>query len=94
MTLNWTPPLDDGGAPVKGYIIEKKEQFSTLWTKVNRYDVTDTTFTVTDLKEKSEYQFRVAAENKAGVGKYSEPSDSQVAKPPYGEFSWRLFSFV
>nr|XP_006823014.1 PREDICTED: titin-like [Saccoglossus kowalevskii] len=83
MTLNWTPPLDDGGASVKGYVIEKKEGFSSLWTKVNRFDVTETTFTVTDLKEKSEYQFQIAAENKAGVGKYSEPSDPKIAKPPY-----------
>nr|XP_006823015.1 PREDICTED: titin-like [Saccoglossus kowalevskii] len=83
MTLKWTPPSNDGGSPITGYIIEKKDKFSARWTRVNRESVLDTEYTVTQLTEGSEYQFRVAAENKAGVGKYGEPSASRVAKPPY-----------
>jgi len=39
--LSWTEPKHDGGAPITGYIIEKKEKLSTVWeemltTKVGR----------------------------------------------------------
>ncbi|XP_038047568.1 titin-like [Patiria miniata] len=83
MTLTWSPPHDDGGSPITGYTIEKRDKYTTKWTKVNRYSVTETTLKVTELREGTEYEFRVAAENKAGVGKFSEPSQKKVAKQPY-----------
>ena len=85
MTVSWTPPQSDGGTPIIGYFVERKSDTSSRWVRVNKDLVSDTTLTVTDLTEKSEYQFRVYAENKAGVGPASEPSDKHVAKPPYGE---------
>ena len=85
MTVTWTPPKSDGGSPITGYYVERKESTSTRWVKVNKQSVTETTLKVESLTEKSEYQFRVAAENKAGVGPASEPSDMYLAKPPYGE---------
>ena len=83
MTLSWTAPDSDGGSPITSYVLEKKEPFSSRWTEVTT--VSSTEFKVTGLKEGSEYQFRVSAENKAGVGKPSEPSESKVAKLPYGK---------
>ncbi len=83
-TLNWTPPTDDGGSPITGYTIEKRDRFSPRWTKVNAVPVEETTFKVPGLNEGSEYEFRVIAENKAGLGKPSEASTPIVAKPPYG----------
>ena len=85
-TLTWSPPGSDGGAVITGYIIEKKEQYSTRWSRVNRYSVTETEMAVPDLKEGLEYEFRVYAENKAGVGKASEPTRPTVIRPPFGEF--------
>ena len=86
MTITWTAPESDGGSPITGYYVERKEATSTRWMKVNKQPVSETTLRIKDLIEKSEYQFRVSAENKAGVGPASEPSDLYMAKPPYGKY--------
>ena len=85
MTVSWTPPKSDGGSPIIGYTVERKETTSTRWIKVNADLVSKTSLLVTGLTEKSEYQFHVIAENKAGPGPASEPSDVYMAKPPYGK---------
>jgi len=33
ITLAWEPPLKDGGKPIKGYVVEKREKGSKRWTK-------------------------------------------------------------
>lgn len=85
MTVVWTPPQKDGGSPITGYTVERKEATGVRWSRVNIVTVMETTMKVTGLIEKSEYMFRVIAENKAGPGPASEPSDCYKAKPPYGE---------
>ena len=42
----------------------------------------NTEFTVKGLKEDANYEFRIAAENKAGVGPASEPTAPVKAKEP------------
>lgn len=44
---------------------QKKES----WKKCNRRDVEETKFTVEDLTEGGEYEFRVKAVNEAGISK-------------------------
>lgn len=85
ITLAWNRPIDDGGSEITGYIIEKKDKFSARWHKANRFHVPEMTHTVSELTTGAEYQFRVSAENKAGVGTPSEPSDPVVAKLPFGK---------
>lgn len=85
MTVTWTPPESDGGAKIKGYFLERKEVISSRWVRVNKELERELTLKVTGLTEKSEYQFRVSAENKAGVGPASEPSDVYMAKSPFGK---------
>ena len=87
MTLTWTPPTDDGGADILGYIVEKCDAERKRWVKAHKEDlITDLTFTVPDLVEGTRYMFRVSAENIAGVGESSEAAGPQKAKPPYGEY--------
>ena len=79
LTLTWSPPEFDGGAEITNYIIEKKDKFSTWWTKVNITQVRATHFDVTGLIEGTDYEFRVTAENKAGAGKPSNPTFLKVS---------------
>ncbi|CAD6198887.1 unnamed protein product, partial [Caenorhabditis auriculariae] len=74
VTLTWVAPLDDGGSKITGYIVEQREYGSTLWTKVSDYNVRDPEFTVPNLKEFSDYEFRIVAVNSAGRGIPSLPS--------------------
>ena len=85
MTLTWTPPDSDGGSPITSYVIEKKDKFSLRWSPLTDTGDTDLTYTVTGLTEGSEYEFRVLAKNKAGVGKPSDSTGYILAKPPYGK---------
>ena len=85
-TLEWTPPAKDGGNPVSNYVIEYKPVSGHKWLPANEnVKVTDTTFTVKDLTEDEEYEFRVAAENRAGVSKPSAPSQKTTIKEEIGE---------
>lgn len=84
--LEWTPPKKDGGSPITGYVIEKKSRFGP-WEKACDVPAGKTTATVPDLVEGEEYEFRVIAVNKGGLGDPSDASIPVVAKarfiPPY-----------
>ena len=85
MVITWTPPASDGGSPITHYIVEKKDKTSTRWVRAHRDTVKETTLKVEDLTLGNEYQYRVAAVNKAGQGPFSEPSQPKLAKHPYGK---------
>ena len=72
--VNWSPPENDGGSPVTNYILEYRRAGDKVWKAATK-DVADTEFTVPNLQEGKEYEFRVAAVNKAGEGPFSKPSD-------------------
>jgi len=50
------------------------------WIRANETRVVETTYTVKGLKPDNVYEFRVAAENKAGVGPASDPTSPIEAK--------------
>ena len=85
MVLSWTPPKDDGGGKITGYIVERKEKGKSSWVRANRMPVKETKLKVTDLVPKTEYEFRVVAENRAGLGEPSEATHSVLVKLPYGK---------
>lgn len=62
--------------------------------KANHVNIQSCAFTVTDLKEGSQYQFRVRAKNAAGaIGKASEPTEFLTCKDEYGNPSSTLTWF-
>ncbi|XP_074642623.1 twitchin-like [Tubulanus polymorphus] len=81
--VTWKPPLNDGGSPVTGYHLERRLTSTNRWVKINKEPIPELSLNITDLKESSEYEFRVSAENKAGVGEPSPPSKPFTAKDPW-----------
>ena len=86
-TIQWQTPVSDGGSPITGYLVERREGSKRAWMYCGRTDADARTLTCTALYENNEYYFRVYAENKYGR---SKPLDTDVAVVPkriFGEFS-------
>lgn len=81
--LKWRQPDSDGGSPIINYIIEKKDNVTRKWQKVMETTTAECKATVRGLIKDTKYQFRVRANNKAGLSKPSEPSDEMTAKNPF-----------
>ncbi|XP_045892604.1 immunoglobulin superfamily member 22-like isoform X2 [Micropterus dolomieu] len=82
MTVSWTSPAHDGGAPVLGYILERRKKGSNMWLQVNKELLTDTKIMVEGLVDDVEYEFRVTSVNRAGAGSPSTISNAVLAKDP------------
>jgi len=67
VTLDWTRPRSDGGSPLTGYVIERRDTASNYWTRVGSVDHRKTTHVVASLRPGAEYQLQVLAENDIGV---------------------------
>lgn len=78
--LKWTPPAEDGGSPIVGYVIEKRDKFNPNWEKCAETEGDKPQGKVIDLIKGNQYEFRVRAVNKAGPGKPSEASKSHIAR--------------
>jgi len=87
VSLSYKPPADDGGAQITNYVIEHREEGLAKWTRATKDTVNKTSYTVTGLTAAATYEFRVAAENKAGVGPPSEPSQPAAAKETVCKYS-------
>ncbi|XP_031714773.1 myosin-binding protein C, slow-type isoform X2 [Anarrhichthys ocellatus] len=69
VALVWTPPKDNGNAPITGYTIQKADLKTMEWyTCIEHYH--RTCITITELVVGNEYFFRIFAENMCG------PSDT------------------
>ena len=78
--LSWSEPESDGGAEIITYIVEGKKKGVTKWQRMNKDHVTETEFKVKDVQPDVDYEFRVSAENKAGVGKASLPCAARYSE--------------
>lgn len=66
-TIQWEPPENNGGSEIIGYVIEKKLEYVPKWEKVVTLEAFSLEYTATNLKDKSDYLFRVFAENSVGL---------------------------
>lgn len=84
VALKWSAPDSDGGVPLEGYILEYRSEGATRWMTASAEPIREKRFTVGNLKKDLSYEFRVAAQNKAGVGEFSNISSAVKTAEPVG----------
>ena len=84
--LTWTAPADDGGSPITNYVIYYRTSSvgsspPGIWYT---YDTNSaaTTATISFLTPGTSYDFKIAAQNAAGVGIFSSPIVSSSSYNP------------
>ncbi|TRY90326.1 hypothetical protein DNTS_018623, partial [Danionella cerebrum] len=80
LVVEWKPPVYNGASAITGYFVEKSKKGSNAWSKVNESSVNHCYLKITGLETGQSYVFRVQAENAAGAGLVSTPSDPVCAK--------------
>src|SRR5262249_14417651 len=67
-TVRWTPPADNGGSPVTGYLVRVLDSTGTQAGGLRPAGAAATSLAVTGLANGTSYRFQVAAVNAAGTG--------------------------
>jgi len=90
--LVWKPPINDGGSPITGYVVEKREKGTDKWIKGTEVSAPgfgeECKATVPNLNENCEYEFRIKAINAAGPGEPSDASKPVITKPRKCKFKY------
>ena len=90
LTISWQLPAFDGGSPITGYLIEKRDTQIAGWILVDSIKPNIYSYDINGLIEGHRYSFRVCAENRLGRSLYLDTTEFVTAKSPYGEHA---FSF-
>ena len=90
ITVGWTAPASDGGAPITGYRITPYIG-ANAQTPIN-VGHTPTTYVVTGLGNGTAYTFTVAAINSIGLGPASSPSQPVTPVPALSQYTNLVFS--
>lgn len=86
VALSWQPPLDDGGSPIVSYIVDKLDVQRGGWVRAARVAGDVTAYKLSGLNVGHDYNFRVYAENKAGVGQPLDLKTLIKAKSVFGGY--------
>ena len=86
ISIKWKPPADDGGSPLMGYIVEKREASRTIWSRVDNVDAKTTQLRCKNLIEKTEYFFRVIAINAIGASQPLQADEATLARSRFSEY--------
>lgn len=85
VTIEWKPPLDDGGLELIKYAIEKLEPELNQWVKVADVDKNIESYCIQRLSDSCEYMFRILAQNPVGISEALE-SDPIIIKNALGSY--------
>lgn len=72
-----------------GYHLQMKDRNSILWQRVSKTVIRATHLKVTNISAGLIYEFKVAAENAAGLGAFSKVSDAVLAIDACGKFTFK-----
>lgn len=86
ISIKWKPPTDDGGSPLIGYIVEKREASRSIWSKIDNVDAKTTQLRCKNLIEKTEYFFRVIAINAIGASQPLQADETTLARSRFSEY--------
>lgn len=81
--LSWKKPKDDGGCPIKHYVVEKLDTSTDEWVEVAK--VNELQCRVKGLTPNHRYQFRVKAVNSEGQSKPLTTDGEILAKDPWSK---------
>eukprot|EP00063_Salmo_salar_P014441 XP_013989276.1 PREDICTED: immunoglobulin-like and fibronectin type III domain-containing protein 1 isoform X5 [Salmo salar] len=77
--FKWKPPKDDGGCPVKHYILERQQVGgSKTWTNVGELPNDPLKYRDTNVKPGKRYCYHIRAKNEEGVSDVLETEDIQA----------------
>lgn len=93
VNLSWDKPLSDGGSRIHGYWVDKREANSDTWQRVNIAICLPTQLNISNLIEGREYEFRVFAQNDAGLSIPTTASKSVKIKDPLGKIIMQFLHF-
>ena len=80
--ISWNPPTDNGGSPIKFYLIYRSTQSGTNYIMIANVSAATTQYNDTGLTNGQAYYYVITATNKDGEGPYSqEISDIPGTKP-------------
>ena len=95
VSLTWAKPSSDGGGKITGFWIDKREHGRDDWTRVNSDPCITNIYNIANLIEDRRYEFRVFAENGAGLSPASVASNSIKVKDPNGKGDeWKISIWV
>ena len=86
VVLAWDAPEFDGGSPITGFHVEKKDASKTSFIKADQVNGSTYELKVIKLVEGKDYDFRVCAINDIGQSEPSRLPESIKARLPFGEF--------
>ena len=81
VSLSWTTPSDNGGAPILDYEYRKKLTSNTSWENWVSTDSTSTSYSVSSLANNTSYSFQVRAVNRIGSSLASNTATATTDNP-------------
>ena len=87
VTLEWTPPTHIGDSLISDYVIEYSSDGGSTWTTYNDGVSSETTVTIRNLQQLTDFQFRVSAVNQSGTGLTSSPYSATTGLGVPGQVS-------
>ena len=87
--MSWQQPESDGGSPITGYVIEKRDSksYTSRWVRAEQTTDNATSAILKNLIPGTELLFKVAAVNKFGTSDFLEMRKPVTVKSPYGRAS-------